>query len=46
MYKRAKMYDQMIRLVTTYRKEKVPEVRRKLPEGAVPLGLRYLARAS
>lgn len=26
MYKRAKMYDQMIRLVTNYRKEKVAEV--------------------
>lgn len=25
MYKRAKMYDQMVRLVTTYRKEKLPE---------------------
>lgn len=26
MYKRAKMYDHMIRLVMQYRKEKVPEV--------------------
>ncbi len=38
MYKRAKMYDQMIRLVTNYRKEKVAEV--GVAGGVVPVFVR------